>query len=187
MKLNVILTSTRPGRVGKPVADWFFGHATEKPGDFAQVILSDLAEINLPLLDEPNHPRAQKYTKDHTKRWAEIVDGSDAFVFVLPEYNFAPPPGFFNAVDYLALEWGYKPASFVSYGGVSGGLRSVQVAKTVLTTLKVMPIPEQVAVPMVFEHLGDGRFDAPKIAVDSADAMIAELGKWAGALKPLRG
>ncbi|WBU62998.1 NADPH-dependent FMN reductase [Paracoccus aerodenitrificans] len=186
MKLNVIITSTRPERNGEPVGNWFFGHAKANPGGFDEVILSDLAEIDLPLLDEPHHPRAQKYTKDHTRKWAEIIDGSDAFVFVLPEYNFAPPPSFFNAVDYLALEWAYKPAGFVSYGGISGGMRSTQGAKEVLTTLKVVPLTEQVAVPMVFDHLKDGRFDAPQIVADSANTMIAELARWSKALATLR-
>ena len=187
MKLNVVITSTRPGRNGEPVGQWFHEYAKANPGAFDEVILSDLAEIDLPLLDEPHHPRAQKYTKEHTKKWAGIVNGSDAFVFVLPEYNFAPPPAFFNAIDYLALEWNYKPASFVSYGGVSGGLRSAQGAKEILTTVKIMPLPEQVMVPMVFDYLKDGRFEAPKLVQDSSDVMIAELGRWAAALKPLRG
>ncbi|SDE56980.1 NAD(P)H-dependent FMN reductase [Paracoccus isoporae] len=186
MKLNVIITSTRPGRNGEPVGNWFFDHARQNPGGFNEVVLSDLAQQGLPLLDEPHHPRAQKYTQDHTKAWARIVDGSDAFVFVLPEYNYAPPPSFYNAIDYLALEWGYKPAGFVSYGGISGGMRATQSAKEILTTVKVMPIPEQVAVPMVFDHLKDGVFEAPQIVRDSADTMIAELARWAGALKTLR-
>ncbi|WBU61574.1 NADPH-dependent FMN reductase [Paracoccus albus] len=186
MKLNVIITSTRPERNGEPVGQWFHEYASENRGDFDEVILSDLAELGLPLLNEPHHPRAQKYTHEHTKKWAGIVKGSDAFVFVMPEYNYAPPPGFFNAIDYLALEWNYKPAGFVSYGGVSGGIRASQGAKEILTTVKVMPLPEQVMIPMVFEHLKDGVFSAPKIVRDSADAMIAELGKWSAALKTLR-
>ncbi|RBP77596.1 NAD(P)H-dependent FMN reductase [Rhodobacter sp. 140A] len=186
MKLNVVICSTRPGRNGKPVADWFFAHAAANKGGFDEVVLTDLAEVNLPLLDEPNHPRMKKYTQEHTKRWSAIVEGSDAFVFVIPEYNFTAPPAFVNAVDYLYSEWGYKPAGFVSYGGISGGLRSVQTAKTMLTTLKVMPVPEQVVIPMVFGHLKDGVFEAEKPHLDSADAMIAELAKWAVALKSLR-
>ncbi|WBU54038.1 NADPH-dependent FMN reductase [Paracoccus sp. SCSIO 75233] len=186
MKLNVIITSTRPGRNGEPVGQWFFDHAKANPGGFDEVILSDLLDIDLPLLDEPHHPRAQQYTKDHTKRWSDLVKGSDAFVFVLPEYNYAPPPSFFNALDYLAVEWNYKPASFVTYGGITGGMRSSHGAKEILTTLKVMPLPEQVAVPMVFDHLKDGKFEAPQIVKESADTMIAELAKWATALKTLR-
>jgi len=186
MNLNVILTSTRPGRNGKPVADWFVDYAKAHSAGF-EVVFTDLAEVALPILDEPNHPRMKKYEHDHTKRWSAIVDESDAFVFVLPEYNFTAPPAFVNAVDYLYSEWAYKPAGFVSYGGISGGLRSVQTAKTMLTTLSVMPIPQQVVIPMVFGHLADGSFTAEKPHEESAGQMIDELAKWAGALAPLRG
>lgn len=186
MKLNVIIVSTRPGRNGKPVGEWFYDYAKAHAGAFDEVVLTDLVDVGLPLLDEPNHPKAQKYTKDHTKNWSAIVGGSDAFVFVLPEYNFTAPPSFVNAVDFLFNEWGYKPASFVSYGGVSGGLRSVQTAKTQLTTVNVMPIPEQVVIPMVFGLISDSKFHAEKLHEDSADQTIESLGKWANALKVLR-
>ena len=110
-------------------------------------MLTDLAKFDLPILDEPHHPRLQKYEKDHTKAWAKAVDGADAFVFVIPEYNYFAPPAVVNAVDYLAKEWNYKPAAFLSYGGVSGGLRSVQSMKPLLTTVKVMPLPDAIAIP----------------------------------------
>ena len=145
MKLNVVICSTRPGRNGKPVADWFVDCAKAHSAGF-EVVFTDLAEVALPILDEPNHPRMKKYEHDHTKRWSAIVDDSDAFVFVLPEYNFTAPPAFVNAVDYLYSEWAYKPAGFVSYGGVSGGLRAVQAAKLQVTTLKLMPMMEGVMV-----------------------------------------
>lgn len=185
MKLNIVITSTRPGRIGDAVGRWFAGHASANPGGF-EVALTDLAKVALPLYDEPKHPRLRDYQHDHTKRWSQIVGGSDAFVFVLPEYNFTAPPSFINAVDYLYLEWHYKPAGFVSYGGVSGGLRATQTAKTMLTTLRVMPIPEQVVVPMVAAQMKDGKFAPTEIVAQSADTMIAELARWATALAPLR-
>lgn len=186
MKLNVIIVSTRPGRIGKPIGDWFFEYAKQNPSGFDEVVLTDLAELNLPLFDEPNHPRMQQYEHDHTKKWSSIVNESDAFVFVLPEYNFTAPPSYFNALDYLVLEWAYKPAGFVSYGGISGGLRATQSAKPILTTLKVMPMIEQVTMPMVFQHLNDGKLTPTKPMIESADAMLPELARWAGALKTLR-
>ena len=151
-----------------------------------EVVPVDLAEIALPLFDEPKHPRLKDYQHDHTKRWSAIVEAADAFVFVAPEYNFAPSPVLVNALDYLFQEWAYKPAGFVSYGGVSGGLRAVQVTKQILTTLKVVPLTEQVALPMVFEHLRDGKFDAKPIHDDSAKVLLKELHRWAEALKPMR-
>lgn len=185
MKLNIVITSTRPGRNGKAVGDWFYSHATKKNAGF-EVVLTDLAEVNLPLLDEPNHPAQRNYIHEHTRTWSTIVDDSDAFVFVLPEYNFTAPPSFVNAVDYLYHEWAYKPAGFVSYGGVSGGLRSTQTAKTLLTSLGVMPIPQQVVIPGVFSHLKDGVFTPEDHHSTSADAMIGELLKWSAALATIR-
>ncbi|MDO5605029.1 MAG: NAD(P)H-dependent oxidoreductase [Paracoccus sp. (in: a-proteobacteria)] len=186
MKLNVIITSTRPGRIGKPVGDWFFSHASANPAGFDEVIMTDLAALNLPLFDEPKHPAMQDYQHEHTKNWSRIVAGSDAFVFVLPEYNYNAPPGFYNAVDYLVKEWAYKAAGFVSYGGISGGLRAVQAAKILLTTVKVMPMLEQVVMPNVFGNIENGKLTPTRLMTDSADALVAELAKWSAALATLR-
>ncbi|MCA9529654.1 MAG: NAD(P)H-dependent oxidoreductase [Myxococcales bacterium] len=185
MKLTVILTSTRPGRVGETVADWFHGYATAHPAGF-DIGFADLKEVNLPLLDEPNHPALHKYEHAHTKRWSEIVASSDAFVFVLPEYNYTAPPSFINAVDYLYQEWNYKPAGFVTYGGVSGGIRSTETAKHLLTSVEMAPIKQQVMIPMVAKHLEDGVFKPTEIHEKSAQTMLDALARWAKALKSMR-
>ncbi len=130
MKLLVIIASTRPGRIGPTIADWFVGQATEHGGFDVEV--ADLAEIDLPLLDEPAHPATGKYVHQHTKDWSALVDSADAFVFVMPEYNHSYTAPLKNAIDYLNREWAYKPVGFVSYGGVSGGLRAVQAIKPVI-------------------------------------------------------
>jgi NAD(P)H-dependent FMN reductase len=74
----------------------------------------------------------------------------------------------------------------VSYGGISGGLRSVQVAKQIVTTLKMMPIPEGVPMPMVFQNLENGKLKPVEIYRTSAATMLDELHRWAEALRPLR-
>lgn len=123
---------------------------------------------------------------EHTKRWSASVAAADAYVFVMPEYNF-PPSSLVNALDYLVAEWTYKPAGLVSYGGVSGGLRATQAVKLLLTTLKVMPIPEGVAVPNFQQFLDDtGTFRPNELVEKSAATMLGELARWAEALKPLR-
>lgn len=185
MKLTIILTSTRPGRVGKTVADWFHAYAQANSAGF-EIELADLQEINLPLLDEPHHPMLQKYEHAHTKRWSKIVDNSDAFIFVLPEYNYTAPPSFINAVDYLYKEWNYKPAGFVSYGGVSGGIRSTETAKHILTTLEMVPIKQQVMIPMVADHLVDGTFTPAEIHKKSAQTLLETMFRWATALQNMR-
>lgn len=184
LHLQVIICSTRPGRVGPSVAGWFQQQAAQHEGFSSQLI--DLADYNLPLYNEPKHPMAQQYEHAATKQWSASVAKADAYVFVLPEYNFFPPPSFVNAVDLLFKEWNYKPCSFVSYGGASGGLRSVQVAKQLVTTVKMMPIPEQVMVQGVANLVKDGQFQAQEPHLQSAKTALDELHKWATALKEMR-
>lgn len=184
LRLNTVIASTRPGRVGETVGAWF--HEFARQHDGFEPHWTDLAEFDLPVFDEPRHPRLQQYEHEHTKRWAQSVDAADAYVFVVPEYNFGPTPALLNALNYVYREWCYKPAGFVSYGGLSGGMRSVHMTKLTLTTLKVMPIFEQVAIPLVTDHLEDGRFKAGEQHEKSATAMLDELGLWAKALKPMR-
>lgn len=185
LKLKVITCSTRPGRVGPKIAAWATS-AAEAHGGF-EVESVDLAEIGLPLLDEPAHPAMQKYEHDHTKRWSAIVGDADAFVFVTPEYDYFAPASVINAIQTLYREWNYKAAGIVSYGGVSGGLRAAQTLRELLSTASVMPVPQVVPVPFFPEFIGeDGTFTANDKVSDGMTLMLGELAKWAGALKPLR-
>ena len=183
-KLHVVVVSTRPGRAGLPVAKWTLEQAVAHGG--FDVELVDLAEMDLPLLDEPNHPRMAQYTQEHTTRWSAKVSEADAFVFVTPEYNYGPPPTLINALDYLYNEWRYAPCAFVSYGGVAGGTRAVQSLKQVVTTLRMMPIPEGVAVPFVFQFLGPEGFAPPPPIAAGFAPMMDQLLAWTKALSELR-
>jgi NAD(P)H-dependent FMN reductase len=183
-KLHVVICSTRPGRIGPTIANWIFDVA-QAQGHFESE-LTDLIEFNLPLFDEPHHPMRRQYQHEHTKSWSKHVNRADAFIFVTPEYNYGPPPSLLNALDYLYFEWNYKPAGFVSYGGVSAGMRSSARAAMTATTLKMMPIPETVGLPNVMAQLKDGRFDANELNAKGAGAMLTELAKWEEALRGLR-
>ena len=185
LKLNIIIGSTRPGRIGPKVASWFHKAALEH-GKFEPVLV-DLADFVLPVYDEPRHPRLQQYEHEHTKRWSKSVNSADAYVFVTPEYNYFAPPALVNALTYLSKEWAYKPAGLVSYGGISGGLRAAQSEKLLLTTLKMMPIPEGVPIPLVGQYIGEDGIFAPSDPVaGGATLMLDELHRWAEALKPMR-
>jgi NAD(P)H-dependent FMN reductase len=183
--LLIIVASTRPGRVGLPVAEWFEARALGQ-GDF-DIDLADLKEIDLPFFDEPKHPRLQEYEHQHTKDWSARVAAADAVVIVTPEYNFGFSAPLKNALDFLSLEWNYKPVGFVSYGGVSAGTRSVQMIKQVVTTLKMFPLFENVAIPFVSQFIGEGGALVPNdVMENAADAMLAELRRVSDAMAPLR-
>jgi len=183
--VKMILASTRPSRKGPAVANWAYELAGKQSA--WQLKMLDLAAVNLPLLDEPEHPRFQKYQHEHTKAWSKEIAEADAFIIVTAEYNFGYPAPLKNALDFLYHEWSYKPVAFVSYGGVAGGTRAVQQLKQVVTALKMMPIAESVNIPFFEKQLDEqGRFNAPEGLVKSAETMYAELQRWVDAMAPLR-
>jgi NAD(P)H-dependent FMN reductase len=184
-KLCVIVGSTRPNRAGFSIAEWFVRQAKAHGG--FDVEIADLKEIGLPLVDEPKHPRFRDYQHEHTRKWSAIVDAADAFAFVTPEYNYSAAPALINAIDYLFHEWSYKPAGFVSYGGASGGMRAVQMTKMLLTSLKVVPLPEAVSISFFLQLIDpSGVFQGSEALEKSATTMLGELVRWSGALKALR-
>ena len=184
MALTTVVASTRPGRVGRSVADWFTARAAED--DRFQSHTVDLRELALPFYDEPHPPALQQYTKSHTREWSRIVDASDAFVFVTPEYNGGFPAPLKNAWDYLVVEWQHKPAAFVGYGGVSAGTRAVQMAKQVVANLRMLPIGPTVSIPFVSELVEDGAFRPRKVHEAAAEQVLDELARTARVMRRLR-
>ena len=185
-KLMIITASTRPGRIGPKVADWIETAARQHAG-FEELDPVDLAELNLPMMDEPHHPRLRNYTHQHTKDWSARVDAADAFVFVMPEYNFGFTAPLKNAIDYLHTEWTYKPVGLVSYGGVAAGTRAAQMIKQVVTALKMTPLPEAVSIPFVHSFVNeDDELEPNDVMVASAKTMFDELRRVSDALRTLR-
>lgn len=183
--LKIIIASTRPGRVGEPVGAWV-ARAAREHGGFDAVEVLDLAEIGLPMLDEPHHPRLRRYVHEHTRRWSAAIDSADAFIIVAPEYNFAMTAPLKNALDYLHGEWAHKPVGLVTYGGASGGMRAAEMIKTVLTALRMVPVAPGVALHMVATHVVNGEFVPTDANTGALTAMLDELVRYQAALAPLR-
>ena len=183
--LKIITSTTREGRKGIYLAEWIFELA-KKHGEF-NVELLDLAKINLPFMDEPNHPRLQQYTKEHTKQWSETISNSDAFIIVLAEYNYGYPAPIKNALDYLVQEWKNKPLGFVSYGGVAAGTRSLQMLKQVTGALMLYTVPTSVSIPAFTKFINEqNEFRPEEGVIKSANNMLKEILDWHETLKPLR-
>ena len=185
-RLMILIASARPGRVGLPLAEWFRGRV-ETHGAF-EVDWADMAEIALPLMDEPNHPRLQRYEHEHTKAWSARVAAADAFAFVLPEYNHGYNAVVKNALDYLHNEWKHKPVGIVSYGGISAGLRGVVTLKPTLSCLQLVAATNAVSISNVAQFIDDdGVFQANDTLQEVSLAMLDELVALDGALRTLRG
>lgn len=181
-----MVTSTRPGRLGPSVARWFLDTTAAVRADHGvEVDLADLAEIGLPLLDEPEHPSTGRYVHEHTLAWSRQVAAADAVVILTPEYNHAMPATLKNALDYLSAEWAWKPVSWISYGNTSAGTRAMQMGKQVTTTLRMVSTGASVSLRIADEFASGRPVENP--ARDAAAvAMVEELIRLARVLRPLR-
>jgi NAD(P)H-dependent FMN reductase len=184
LKLMIVVGSVRPGRIGLPIAEWVRS-AAEAHGGF-DIDFADLAEVALPLMDEPNHPRLRSYTKQHTLDWSARVAAADGFVFVTPEYNHSFSPALKNALDYLSSEWWRKPVGFVSYGGVSGGSRGVTALEPVIVGLGMVRTGAEVELPFAGAQVADGAFAPGEKETAVLEKLLSELSTEAEILKPLQ-
>ena len=80
---------------------------------------------------------------------------ADAFVVVTPEYNHGYPAPLKELIDSVNAEWQAKPVAFVSYGGVSGGLRAVEQLRLVFAELHAVTIRDSVSFPGAWEQFDE--------------------------------
>jgi NAD(P)H-dependent FMN reductase len=124
-RVGVIVGSTRPTRIGLGIAEWVLRVLQEDSPLYYRLV--DLAEVNLPLLDEPLKAALAQYEHEHTKAWSRTIASFDGFVIVSPQYNWGYPAGLKNALDYLYVEWRDKPVTLVTYGTRGGGKAAEQL------------------------------------------------------------
>jgi NAD(P)H-dependent FMN reductase len=182
-KVAIILGSTRPGRNGAAVARWVYDIASKR--DDAEFELVDLADYNLPHLDEAVPPSMGQYANQHTKDWSAKIEGFDGYVFVTPEYNHSTSGALKNAIDYLYKEWNNKAAGFVSYGS-AGGTRAVEHLRLVMGELQVADVRAQVALSLYTDFENFSTFAPGPQQEDQVGAMLNQVVAWSRALAGLR-
>ncbi|MEV7548054.1 NAD(P)H-dependent oxidoreductase [Amycolatopsis sp. NPDC089917] len=164
-QLAVVISSVREGRFAPVVANWFLERAKQREDVTLSVI--DLAEAPEDL--------------------SSGVADADAVVVIVPEYNHSYPGPLKTALDATGREWHGKPVAFVSYGGISGGLRAVEHLRPVFAELHAATIRETVSFPYAWNHFGpDGDHDDPSGAALAATTLLNQLGWWANALRDAR-
>jgi NAD(P)H-dependent FMN reductase len=183
LKIAIIIGSTRPGRKGEAVAKWAYGIA-QKHSD-AEFELVDLAEFNLPLLDELMPASTGQYSQDHTKAWSKRIASFDGYVFVTPEYNHSTCAALKNSIDFLHQEWLNKAAGFIGYGAMLGA-RAVEHLRLVLASLQVATVHPQVGLSLFADFENFSKFKPDKMQEKYVNDMLDQLIAWSGALRPLR-
>jgi len=183
MKIGIILGSTRPGRIGEAVAQWAFETASKRTD--AEFEYVDIADYELPLLDEPVPPSLGQYSKDHTKRWAEKVASLDGFIFVTAEYNHGIPGALKNAIDFVFAEWNNKVAGFVGYGS-AGGVRAVESLRLVMGELMIADVRTQVQLSLFDDFENYSVFKPRDLHHGVLNLLIDQVITWGEAFKKMR-
>jgi NAD(P)H-dependent FMN reductase len=183
LKLAIIIGSTRPGRKAVAVAHWVYEIAKQRSDADFEVV--DIADFNLPLLDEPIPPSLGQYSQPHTKAWAAKIASFDAYVFVTPEYNHGTSGALKNAIDYLFREWNNKAAGFVGYGG-AGGVRAVEQLRLVMGEIQVADVRTQVMLSLFTDFENFTTFKPAASHEKVVTTMLDQVIAWGGALKTLR-
>jgi NAD(P)H-dependent FMN reductase len=184
LKIAIVTGSTRPGRNNEAVARWVYDLTKQRKD--AEFELVDIADFDLPLLDEPAPPSFGQSTHEHTKKWAAKVGSIDAYVFVTPEYNHGISGALKNAIDFVYREWNNKAAGFVSYGSV-GGARAVEHLRQVMAELMVATVRAQVMLSLFTDFENFSNFKPDPRHEHEVHTMLDQLITWGGALKTVRG
>ncbi len=176
--LALIYGSTRPGRFCDVVAAWA-AEQVRAAGMFS-LDLIDPAEIL------PAQTAQQGDSKSSPGLWQRMA-AADAFLVITPEYNHGYPAPLKSLIDSVGKEWHAKPVAFVSYGGVSGGLRAVEQLRLVFAELHAVTIRDSVSFPAAWEQFDStGRLRHPDRHNRSMAAMLRRLHWWAVALRNAR-
>ncbi|MFD8702861.1 NADPH-dependent FMN reductase [Kitasatospora sp. NPDC059648] len=184
LQVAVVLGSTRTGRFGPVVADWLLGHL-EARGDMTADPI-DLAATPLPTVFPSFGGELPPADAELLAAVSPRLAAADAFVFVTPEYNHSFPAPLKNAIDWHNQQWHGKPVGFVSYGGLSGGLRAVEQLRVVMAELNSVTIRNTVSfhgAAQAFDADGKPRDPAADAA---AKTMLDQLAWWAEALRDAR-
>lgn len=175
LRLEVIVASVRPERFAPVVADWFLRTARARP-EFDTGVL-DLLDIPLPLdLTETLE----------TRRFRKRLAAADAFVVVTSEYNHGYPASVKTAFDSAKHEWRAKPVGFVSYGGLSGGLRAVEQLRQVVAEIHMVSVRESVSLHRARHQFDTEGNTTDGAAIDAAERMLTQLAWWGEALRDAR-
>jgi NAD(P)H-dependent FMN reductase len=172
-RLAVIVGSVRKDRLGPVVARWLLDQLGSHTG--IQVDVIDLGELDLPD-DLDGGGDAVLFRKR--------VECADGFIVVTPEYNRGYPGALKTAIDTAAAEWHAKPVGFVSYGGISGGLRAVEQLRPVFAELHAVTMQAVVSMPFVWDQIDEEReLCPPDRTASAAVTLLRQLTWWAGALR----
>lgn len=178
VKVGLIYGSTRQGRLCDRVARWAAEQITASSRFSLEVIDPAVPEEG---------PGSELPSAAGVASFKQHIADADAFVVVTPEYNHGYPAPLKALIDSFGAEWHAKPVGFVSYGGLSGGLRAVEQLRQVFAELHTVTVRDSVSFVSAWDQFGPaGALVSPERAQRSMNVMLARLHWWAVALRNAR-
>lgn len=182
IRIAAIVASTREGRFAPVITNWLLEQTRHRVDVDVDVI--DLVGIDLPSNLGPAAARSIAPVR-------ERLGLADAFVVITPEYNHSYPAAIKQLIDLVKIEWQAKPVSFVSYGGMSGGLRAVEHLRNVFAEVHAVAIRDVVSFHNPWSTFdidaeGRGELRDPDRCNAAAKLMLDELAWFGRALRTAR-
>ena len=181
--IAIVTGSTRPGRVNTGVAEWVLAQAQLR-GD-ADYEIVDIANFNLPILDEAYPAGYQNYQNDHTKAWSAKIAEFDGYIFIAGEYNHSVQPALANAISYLNVAFANKAAGIVGYGSAFG-VHAAEHLRAILSELQVAHVQKTGMFSLFTDFENFSAFKPSELQAASLAPMLEQLVPWTHAMTNMR-
>lgn len=166
LKIGLVYGSTRKGRFCDTVAGWVADQVRGRE------------RLELDHLDPAAEEQGELVLR---------IDQADGFIVVTPEYNHSFPAPLKALIDAANREWHAKPVAFVSYGGISGGLRAVEHLRGVFAELHAVGLRDTVSFAGAWSQFDEqGRLQQAERAERSMATVLSRLEWWTQALRDAR-
>ena len=152
----------------------------------AEVTYLDLRDLPMPLFDEDLE--AKEGIPENARKFKELMMAHQGLLIAAPEYNSSITPVLKNSIDWASRPLPGEPmlaaftdkvAAIMSASpGALGGLRGLTHVRSILSSIKVLVLPEQQAIPKAFEAFdADGKLKDPKqqAAVEQLGSKLATV------------
>ena len=178
LNLTLVLGSAREGRVSEKV----FSFVNEKA--------KTLEDVNLKTVDVADFLFGRTIPpwedNEKTSTWKKIVSDSDAFVFVIPEYNHGYPGEFKILLDSAYEEYSKKPVLLVTVSdGPWGGARMAEHLKPILQNLGLIVLPKVLHTSFADKKFENGSWPEEEYQ-KQLNGLLKELVEYSRGLKLLR-
>ncbi|MGV3741348.1 MAG: NADPH-dependent FMN reductase [Burkholderiaceae bacterium] len=178
IRLALIHGSARRHRFGETVMAW------------AQSVIARQQGLDTEIVDPREYfsfAESDAPTTTDLSVLKQRLERADAFIVVTPEYNHGYPAALKTLIDSAYSEWNAKPAGFISYGGMSGGIRAVEQLRQVFAELHVVTMRDGVSFANVWDQFDrHGKLLHAPRAEKAMETMLSQLRWWANALRAAR-